>query len=403
LTYEIYEPLVTRYRPKILEDLVGQDDVVAQIQGMIATKRISRSYLIQGIYGSGKTTIARILARYLNCASPSADGHPCGTCKSCERMDKGNHPDVIEINAADARGIDDIRAIIATAIYKPQSNFRFYILDEVHQLTSQAMSSLLKLLEEPPASTIICLVTTNPEKLLDTIVSRCVQICISKVEIPACTYLLWKVATAEGCTQLADNEHILENIAKMTRAHPRNALQALEAVINHLKNPKNKSLPTDETLGKVLAGIVEKVVALPPWEMAIKYLCAVYTARYALSFRILKMSVDYDYFLRLSMELHTQVLLRAINPNLCDPQYTNFLKSLDVFKLKIEHQIAAKFLPIMVAAIAQAKTYLVDASSIAYALNVQLLDITEDAIKNGKVTYDAAKYAEIVNTLGVMS
>lgn len=405
MSFEIYEPLVKRYRPKILEDLIGQDEVVAQIQGMILSKRISRTYLIHGPWGSGKTTVARLLARYLNCANPDvATGTPCGTCKQCEKMDKGIHPDVIEINAADARGIDDIRQIMNTAIYKPQSNYRIYILDEIHQLTPQAMSSFLKMLEEPPATTVFCLCTTNPEKLLDTIVSRCQQICIGPVSIPACTYLLYRVAYAEGCMELANNEMILEKIAKLTRSHPRDALQALEVVINHLKSPNNRALPTDETLGKVLTGIIEKVIGLPPWELAIKYLTSLYVGKYALTFKLLKTVVDYDYFLRLVLELHTQTLYRSINQKLlCDFQYNNYLEGLASFDLLIDRGVASRCIPKMVSAIGQVKTYLVDSKSIALALNAELLEVMENAIATGKISYDNVKFNAVIKDLGVIN
>lgn len=165
------QSLYRRYRPQRFAEIRGQDHVVKALQFAIVNGRESHAYLFSGPRGTGKTSTARILVKALNCDEP-VDGDACGTCESCRAIEQGNSFDVIELDAASNRSIDDIREIIASASLGSPGRHKVYILDEVHMLTSQAAAALLKTLEEPPSHVVFVLATTDPEKVPETIRSR---------------------------------------------------------------------------------------------------------------------------------------------------------------------------------------------------------------------------------------
>ena len=172
-----YQVLARKYRPQKFSDVIGQEHVTRTLQNAIAQERIAHGYIFSGHRGIGKTTVARILAMALNCRSSSNDKpvrEPCGICDSCTEIRNGNSVDVIEIDAATNRGIDEIRELREAARYRPaRDRFKIYILDEAHQITDAAFNALLKTLEEPPSHVIFMMATTQPEDIPQTIRSRC--------------------------------------------------------------------------------------------------------------------------------------------------------------------------------------------------------------------------------------
>ena len=170
-----YQVLARKYRPKSFETLVGQDHVVRALTNALEQQRLHHAYLFTGTRGVGKTTLARILAKSLNCES-GITSKPCGVCDACVGIDNDRFIDYIEINAASTRGIDDVRTLLEQATYAPtQGRFKVFMLDEVHQLTKEAFNALLKTLEEPPAHIKFILGTTDPQKVPVTVLSRCLQ------------------------------------------------------------------------------------------------------------------------------------------------------------------------------------------------------------------------------------
>lgn len=165
--------LYRKYRPRTFSEVVGQEHVVKTLQGALTTNRIGHAYLFSGPRGTGKTTIARILAKSLNCTNLKQDGNPDDKCDFCTAINEGRSLDLIEIDAASNRGIDEIRNLKESALVAaPSGKYKIFIIDEVHMLTKDAFNALLKILEEPPAHVVFILATTEPHKILPTVLSR---------------------------------------------------------------------------------------------------------------------------------------------------------------------------------------------------------------------------------------
>ena len=178
----VYQVLARKYRPKTFGEVVGQEPVVTTLKNAIKNKRLAHAYLFCGSRGTGKTTLARVFAKALNCLQPTADGEPCTQCSSCKEIASGHSLDVLEIDGASHRGIDDIRQINETVGYATSTGgHKIYIIDEVHMLTKEAFNALLKTLEEPPPRVLFFFATTEPHKVLPTILSRCQRFNLSRI------------------------------------------------------------------------------------------------------------------------------------------------------------------------------------------------------------------------------
>ncbi|WP_456426539.1 DNA polymerase III subunit gamma/tau [Desulfurobacterium sp.] len=176
-----YLAIPRKYRPSRFSDVVGQEHVTETIKNAIKTGKIAHAYIFAGPRGVGKTTTARIIAKALNCENPR-DGEPCNACSICNAINKGAFPDVIEIDAASNRGIDQIRELRETVFYSPtRGKYKVYIIDEFHMLTKEAFNALLKTLEEPPEHVVFILATTELDKIPATILSRCQRFLFKKV------------------------------------------------------------------------------------------------------------------------------------------------------------------------------------------------------------------------------
>lgn len=179
-----YQVLARKYRPQTFAEVLGQDAIVTTLKNAIKQNRLAHGYLFCGSRGTGKTTLARVFAKALNCKHPSANFEPCNICPSCREITSGNSLDVMEIDGASHRGIDDIRQINENVGYTPSSGkYKIYIIDEVHMLTKEAFNALLKTLEEPPAQVKFFFATTEPHKVLPTILSRCQRFNLNRIPV----------------------------------------------------------------------------------------------------------------------------------------------------------------------------------------------------------------------------
>ncbi len=222
--------LYRKYRPQSFDadDLFGQEHIVNTLRNAIALDRIAHAYLFCGPRGTGKTTTARLLAKAVNCLDPDPRRRPCNHCAACDAINRNATTDVIEIDAASNRGIDDIRDLRERVKYAPtQMKTKFYIIDEAHQITGAAANAFLKTLEEPPAHTKFILATTNPEELLATIVSRCQRFDFRRIDLDAMVACLQKVSTLE---QIAIDDDAMQIIARHATGSLRDALGLLDQV-----------------------------------------------------------------------------------------------------------------------------------------------------------------------------
>ena len=175
-----YLVLARKYRPRNFTEMVGQEHVVRALTNALDSQRLHHAYLFTGTRGVGKTTVARILAKSLNCLGADGQGgitsKPCGVCQACTDIDAGRFIDYTELDAASNRGVDDVQTLLEQAVYKPVlGRFKVFMVDEVHMLTGHAFNAMLKTLEEPPEYLKFVLATTDPQKVPVTVLSRCLQ------------------------------------------------------------------------------------------------------------------------------------------------------------------------------------------------------------------------------------
>lgn len=225
-----YQVLARKWRPKSFESLVGQDAVVRALTHALDANRLHHAYLLTGTRGVGKTTIARILAKALNCEQ-GVSSKPCGVCSACQQIDAGRFVDYIEMDAASNRGVDEMVQLLEQATFLPSvGRYKVYMIDEVHQLTAHAFNAMLKTLEEPPAHVKFILATTDPQKILVTVLSRCLQFNLRQLAPQQLASHLAYVLQGEG---LHADQKALDLIARAASGSVRDALSLLDQAIAH--------------------------------------------------------------------------------------------------------------------------------------------------------------------------
>ncbi len=220
-----------KWRPRVLSEVVGQEQVTRTLLNALASSRVSHAYLFCGPRGTGKTSTGRILAKAVNCLTTQGKGEPCDTCSICQEIREGRAMDVIEVDAASNRGIDEIRGLREKVGYAPaQARYKVYIIDEVHMLTKEASNALLKTLEEPPPHAIFILATTEVHKVLPTILSRCQRFDFRRISQADVVSKLAAVCQAEGI-QMAPEA--LKLIARATTGSLRDAENLLQQLTTY--------------------------------------------------------------------------------------------------------------------------------------------------------------------------
>ena len=258
-----YQALYRKYRPSNFDEVVGQTHIIQTLKNAIVQNRIAHAYLFCGPRGTGKTSIAKIFAKTLNCTN-SQDA-PCGICENCKMAANGSHPDIIEIDAASNNGVDEVRNLIDKVKYAPmQGKYKIYIIDEVHMMTSGAFNALLKTIEEPPAHVIFIFATTEPNKVLPTIISRCQRFDFNKVSVNDIKYRLSVVCKNEGIEIDQDG---LTLIAQLADGGMRDALSILDQCVAYCTSHidvndirKIYGVITSEDIGQLFNSVYKKDV-----------------------------------------------------------------------------------------------------------------------------------------------
>lgn len=256
-----YQVLARKYRPHKFEEVVGQQNVLTALRNSFESGRIHHAYLLSGTRGVGKTTIARIMAKCLNCEK-GVTSNPCGECEACRQIDEGRFVDLIEIDAASRTKVDDTREILENVQYKPtQGRYKVYLIDEVHMLSKSSFNALLKTLEEPPEYVKFILATTDPEKLPVTILSRCIQFRLRALSVDEISGELQKILKAENITS---EDAAVRDLAVAARGSMRDALSLTDQAIalgggNVTAKVVNGMLGTIDR--SIITGLVNSIVS----------------------------------------------------------------------------------------------------------------------------------------------
>jgi len=257
-----YQVLARKYRPQRFSEVIGQDHVTRTLKNALEQERLAHGYIFSGHRGIGKTTIARILAMALNCRGVDGNGEkpvtePCGVCSSCTEIRAGNSVDVIEIDAATNRGIDEIRELREGARYRPaRDRYKIYILDEAHQITDAAFNALLKTLEEPPSHIVFMMATTQPEDIPQTIRSRCQHFSFHAVKFEQ---ILTQLRDLAGRENIAADEDALALLAEAGDGSVRDALSILDQAIASSEGTLSAET-VRQLVGAAPSGTVEQVM-----------------------------------------------------------------------------------------------------------------------------------------------
>jgi DNA polymerase-3 subunit gamma/tau len=256
-----YQVLARKWRPRDFQSLVGQDHVVRALTHALQQQRLHHAYLFTGTRGVGKTTIARILAKALNCVGPDGQGGitatPCNVCRVCTAIDAGRFVDYIEMDAASNRGVDEMTQLLERAIYAPvDARVKVYTIDEVHMLTTHAFNAMLKTLEEPPDFVKFILATTDPQKIPVTVLSRCLQFNLKQVTPQAIAQRLDQIAQAE---QVSAEPAALQAVARAARGSMRDALSLLDQAIAY-SGGRVDARAVDQMLGTIDSTLIVQLL-----------------------------------------------------------------------------------------------------------------------------------------------
>ncbi|HXH31760.1 MAG TPA: DNA polymerase III subunit gamma/tau [Bacteriovoracaceae bacterium] len=225
-----YQVLARKWRPKQFEEVVGQVHVTRTLQNAIKQNKLAHAYLFTGTRGVGKTSIARLFAKAIRCETPKVDSNPCLVCVACKDIDAGNSMDYSEIDGASNNSVDDVRSLIENVQYLPtRGKYKIYVIDEVHMLSVSAFNALLKTLEEPPAHVMFILATTDPHKLLGTVISRCQRYDFKNVSTEILSGHVQRIAVAEKIT--LSSPKIAHKLAELGKGSVRDTLSIFDQVL----------------------------------------------------------------------------------------------------------------------------------------------------------------------------
>ncbi len=336
-----YKALYLKYRPQTFEEVAGQSVIVRTLKNAIANDKLAHAYLFAGPRGTGKTSMARLLAKALNCEE--GKGHQCGHCSNCLSISDGSHPDVIEIDAASNNGVDQVRDLIEKVTYAPlKGEYKVYIIDEVHMMTDAAFNALLKTIEEPPERVIFILCTTEPYKVLPTILSRCQRFDFGKIPEDDMEKKLIEILQKENATY---EPKALRLVMKLADGGMRDALSILDQVLAFSSSSLNEAdvlaiyglASDDEKVDLLLSlrnGDVARVVGKSESYLAggidIRRLVAELIT-FLKDLLIYEKTIDPSLMDELSVE-HAKELSKKIGPKDCNAMLHEFIEAQNDFK-----------------------------------------------------------------------
>lgn len=255
-----YQVLARKWRPKKFQDVIGQEAITRSLQNAIKRGRLGHAYLFTGTRGIGKTSVARLFAQAIRCEALTPDGNPCGICQACQDMAVQNSMNVIEIDGASNNGVDEIRELINNVQYLPTNGkYKVYIIDEVHMLSKPAFNALLKTLEEPPAHVVFLLATTEANKLLGTVLSRCQRFDFLNASVESLMDHIKKISASEGI--VFESEELIRDIAKLGNGSFRDTLSLLDQVLSYTSDNKVNADVLAQSLGIVRRHLIENITA----------------------------------------------------------------------------------------------------------------------------------------------
>jgi len=328
--------LYRKYRPQTFEEVIGQEHIVTTLRNAVISGLISHAYLFSGPRGSGKTTLARIVAKAVNCQKPK-NGEPCNTCVPCAEISKGNALDVVEIDAASNRGIDEIRELKEGIRFAPSTlKYKVFVIDEAHQLTKEAANALLKTLEEPPSHAIFILATTEVSRMMATIVSRTQRFDFRKLSVTEIVSRLEDLVKKEKVT--AEKE-ALEAIARNAGGSLRDAESLLDRVLTFHLGGKDK---------KIAAQTVQELLGIVPIDILRSFssLLSQRKAGDAIEFlnKRLEEGMDPAEFARNIVEYLRNILLLKLNPELTEAISAGFTKEQQAQLQELAKEMEGKLL-----------------------------------------------------------
>ena len=333
-----YQVLARKWRPRDFSSLIGQDHVVRALTHALQNQRLHHAYLFTGTRGVGKTTIARILAKALNCVGPDGQGGvtatPCNVCRACTGIDAGRFVDYIEMDAASNRGVDEMTQLLERAIYAPaDARVKVYTIDEVHMLTTHAFNAMLKTLEEPPDFVKFILATTDPQKIPVTVLSRCLQFNLKQVTPQAIAQRLGEIAQAEA---VVAEPAALQAVARAARGSMRDALSLLDQAIAYSGGHVDAQA-VEQMLGAIDATLLVQLLDALAQREAPRLL--------ALADAMAERSLSFAQALRdLASLLHRIALAQQVDPgargDLLDPDLARLAQRFTPEEVQLYYQIA---------------------------------------------------------------
>ncbi|MGD9153393.1 MAG: DNA polymerase III subunit gamma/tau [Gammaproteobacteria bacterium] len=329
MTSEVnHQVLARKYRPSSFETLVGQEHVVRALVNALDKSRLHHAYLFTGTRGVGKTTIARIIAKCLNCET-GVSSKPCGKCDACQAIDNGNFVDLIEVDAASRTKVEDTRDLLDNVQYLPaRGRYKIYIIDEVHMLSGHSFNALLKTLEEPPKHVKFLLATTDPQKLPVTVLSRCLQFHLKNLSPEKIADYLQFVLDQEN---IAHEQEALQNIARAANGSMRDALSLLDQAIAFSQNNVT-TIDVNAMLGTVDQNYIQKILHALAEKNAKNLLGMVN--------QLAELAADFSNVLEELISFLHKIAISQIIPETAAPEITEFCQLFTKEDVQLYYQIA---------------------------------------------------------------